>query len=213
MNRIILIRHGHSKTNEENIFAGHFDTPLTEQGVKQAEITAEYVAKNYDVDIIFTSDLKRARITAEKLATLTNKEIICSQKLREINGGEWQEKPYADLSELYPEDYSVWQKDMGKAVCTGGESVKELYDRINEEIEKIINNNPNKNITIVTHATPIRVFTAKVMGYTVEELAKVNWVPNASVSVFKIENGKIEIEILGENSFHGELATVLPKTV
>ncbi len=210
MTRLIFIRHGYSKANEEKVFAGSYDTPLTELGIKQAELTAKYVYEKYAVDKIYSSDLKRASDTAMALCELCKKEPILSTRLREINGGKWEKKSYELLPIEYSKDYFVWKSDIGRSVCTGGESVMELYERINYEVDRIISENEGKTVVIVTHATPIRVFTTRVLGYGYERTGDVEWVPNASVSEFVVKNGKIEPVMLGENSFHGNLTTNLP---
>ena len=60
MTKFILIRHGNSMANTLRNFAGHTDAELSPVGEKQIKLTAEYVAKNYKVDKIYASDLKRA---------------------------------------------------------------------------------------------------------------------------------------------------------
>lgn len=68
MTTLILIRHGESKANRDRIFAGHLDVDLQEKGLKQAKITAEYISKNYLVNRVYSSDLKRAYQTGKCVA-------------------------------------------------------------------------------------------------------------------------------------------------
>ena len=162
MTKLILIRHGLSETNEKKILAGHLDTPLAEKGIHQAEITAQYVCEKYKVDAIYSSDLKRAKMTAEKIADITKKDIVISENLRELFAGEWEGKKSKDLPILYPEQYYLWINDIGKSHCEGGETIQQLYDRINNEIDKIISENQSKTVVIVSHATAIRAFMASL---------------------------------------------------
>lgn len=213
MTKLILIRHGFSETNKKRILAGHLDAPLDEQGIVQAEMTAKFVNENYNVDVIYSSDLKRAKSTAEKISELTGKEIKLSKNLREIFAGDWEGKNWADLPKLYPEEFGLWLNDIGKSQCPNGENLKDLYARINGEIDKILSENQDKTIVVVTHATVIRVFMVRVLGLKVEDAQQVEWVPNASVSVYNIEGEKIIPELVGENSFHGKLGTFIPNVV
>ncbi len=213
MTKLILIRHGFSKSNEERVFAGHLDISLAEKGVKQAKITAKYVSENYKIDTIYSSDLKRAKETAEKLGELTGKKISFSKNLREIFAGDWEGHKYEELPVLYPEEFWIWKNKIGLCQTPNGESVKDLYNRVNSEIDRILEENQGKNIVIVSHATAIRVFMVRVLGMNVEEMQKVEWVPNASVSVFDVKNEKITPVLLGENSFHGEIGTKVPNVV
>ena len=68
MTRLILIRHGQSQANTLSVFAGHTDSPLTELGMEQAERTAAYVAENYEIAAVYSSDLCRASAVGEKVA-------------------------------------------------------------------------------------------------------------------------------------------------
>ena len=70
MTKIILIRHGESEANRDNIFAGHLDVDLQEYGLKQAQKTAEYVLEKYQVSRVYSSDLKRAYKTGRCVADL-----------------------------------------------------------------------------------------------------------------------------------------------
>ncbi len=67
MTKLILIRHGESVANRNHIFVGHTDVELEEKGVKQAELTAQYVYENFKVDKVYASDLKRAYETGKKV--------------------------------------------------------------------------------------------------------------------------------------------------
>lgn len=213
MTKLIFIRHGQSTANKDRIMAGWFDAPLTELGIEQAKLTGAYIAKNYNVDVVYASDLKRAHQTANEFCKIVNKEPILSDKLREIHTGDWEGTPYEIMPVKYEKEFYVWQHDIGKAVCTGGESIKDLYERINSEVDKIVKENPNKTIAIFSHATAIRVFTTRALGYNYEDTTKVDWTPNASISVFEEKDGAYTPIVIGDNSFHGEKATYLPGIV
>ena len=60
MTRLLFVRHGQSEANLEGVFAGQIDPALTELGYRQAECTAEFIAKTYQVDAVYSSDLQRA---------------------------------------------------------------------------------------------------------------------------------------------------------
>ena len=84
--RLYLIRHGQSAGNAEGRFGGHGPTPLSELGQKQAEITAEALARE-NVSAIYSSDLYRAVQTAEPLSRLTGVPLLTKSAFRERNVG------------------------------------------------------------------------------------------------------------------------------
>lgn len=213
MTRIILVRHGQSTANLKHIFAGHKDVELTPTGHAQARKTAEYIIKNYKIDAIYSSDLSRAYDTALYIAEDLGMPVMTRQNLREINAGRWQGMMYGDILNTYHDAYSVWQQDIGNSHCTDGESVKQLEERVYTEMEKIVQENPDKTIVIVTHATPIRVLQCKWSRDTLNEMKYIPWVPNSSVTVVNVENNQYTIEVWGKDNYLSDLRSGFPADV
>ncbi len=211
--RVIFVRHGESMGNLEEKFNGHINFDLTERGHAQAECTAKFLDA-YPIDVIYASDLDRAFHTAEHTAKRRNMQVIPSKALREINGGAYEGMPYKEIIDHYPQEFYTWLHDIGNSACPEGESVAELYTRINAEVLRIVEENRGKNILIATHATPIRVMTCVWHGLPVTEMGKTNWVNNASVTVVDYdENNQTKIVAYNLSEHIGELNTFLPDDV
>ena len=210
--RLILVRHGQSEGNLVRSFLGHTDLDLTELGHKQAECTAEYL-KNEKIDVIYSSDLKRAWNTAEHIAAKKDLSIIADSELREIFAGEWENKLFCDLETDFSEDFKCWREDIGNSAPTGGESVKALYNRIITELLRIAKMYDGETVCIATHATPIRMACVKARGLSVEQAKDVEWVKNASVTVIDVEDGSFTMVKEGYCEHMGELVSGLPKNV
>lgn len=201
--RLIFVRHGYSVSNDKKFFAGHTDVDLTERGHKQAELTAEYL-KNEKIDIIYSSDLKRAYYTALPISKMHSLPIIKDESLREIYAGEWEGLSFEELREKYEKAYSLWINDIGLSRCTGGESTKELLDRIFAKTERIALENEGKTVLIATHATPIRVLCTAAAGEGMEKMKDIPFVMNASVTRFDFEKGILTAVSVDENAHLGE---------
>ena len=187
----LLVRHGESLANKETFFAGQTDVPLLESGINQATLSAEFVKENYNVDKIYSSDLMRAYSTAQCFSKVLGVEITKDKALREIYAGEWEGKQHSALPALFPEEYgNLWLKHIGKAVTPGGESVKELGERVINTLEKIAKENPEKTVLVATHATPIRATQSIVEYGSVDKMENVPWASNASVTEICYEDGK-----------------------
>ena len=87
----------------------------------------------------------------ELKVTFKNLKIETDSNLREINGGDWENKPFDDLIKLYPKEYKVWLDDIGRARCVNGESVKELQKRVVRAVENIAKENSGKTGTVVEY--------------------------------------------------------------
>ena len=210
MTRFLLIRHGESSANRKQLFAGHYDAELEKHGVLQARLTAKFIAENFEVDKIYSSDLKRAYRTAEEIASALQKEVIPSQDLREINAGFWEGLGYADLEKHTPKEYEIWRNDIGHAVCPQGESVAHLGERIMAELTRIANENDGKTVAIATHATPIRATQSIIAHGSVDEMKNIPWVSNASVTIYEYDCGKWSIAAASLDKHLGDTKTVLP---
>lgn len=213
MTRLILIRHGESVANRNNVFAGHSNFSLTEKGHTQAELSAEYIVQNYKIDKIYASDLKRAYFTAFPIAKKTENVIIPDEGLREIYAGEWESMPFPEIPQKYPEAFLTWTTDVGHARCPGGESTQELGLRIIKRLAEIGEENDGKTVVIATHATPIRALQTFCEYGDFAQMQKVPWVANASLTELEYSSGEFKLIKVGVTDHLKELVTDLPKDI
>ncbi len=213
MTTLLMVRHGESEANRNNVFAGNFDADLQDRGVEQAEKTAEFIAKNYKVDKIYASDLKRAFKTGKAVADLLSMDIVPDCRLREISAGKWEGMKFDDIAREYPEEYIVWRTDLGNARCPEGESTRELGERILAALTEIAEQNDGKTVVIATHATPVRAMQSHCTYGDFGRMKDVKWVSNASVSEFFFENGKFTCGKISQDEHLSELRTVFAKNV
>lgn len=210
MTKFLIIRHGQSTANLEERYAGWYDAPLTELGRKQAAITTDYILKNYHVDAVYSSDLIRAVETVKEIAARANVPLVKEKALREIDGGEWEEKQVEEIAREYPEQAYLWKTDIGKARPTGGESFAELQVRIDSALRKIAAENDEKTVVVASHGGAIRTMQCLFENVPIEDMRKVPWTPNASVSEVNYENGKYTPVRLGYTGHLGTLITEIP---
>ncbi len=207
---ILLIRHGESIANLEKIFLGQKNMDLTIKGVEQANCTASFLS-NMNIDAIYSSDLTRATQTAKPLSENMNIELTLDARLREIDAGEWDLKPWGNLPSLYPEDYSLYTSSIGEGKCTGGESFGDLRRRITGAMLDISKSHTGGTIAVFSHATSILAFLSDVKGTPPNKVKELDYPTNASVSYFKYKKGKFSLVEYSRDDFLGDLVTSLPK--
>ena len=211
--RIYIVRHGESISNRQKIFTGSTDIDLTDVGYRQAELVGDYLSDK-GIEAIYSSDLSRAYHTSLPTARRFGIESVKDRGFREVDGGEWENKPYADLFRLYPEEYPTFVNDVGNAVCVGGEAVRDLYARVNAELDRALALEKGKNIAIFSHATPVRAMICRFLGYGPEAMKDIKWVANASVTMVETEDCEnFRIVLAGTKEHLGSLLTELPKEV
>ena len=211
--RIYIVRHGESISNRQGIFTGSTDIDLTDMGYRQAELVGEYLADK-GIEAIYSSDLMRAYHTSLPTARSLGIESVKDEGFREVNGGEWENKRYAELFELYPEEYPIFVNDVGNAVCVGGEAVRDLFVRVNAELDRVVEHNKGRTIAIFSHATPVRAMICRFLGMGPEGMKDIKWVANASVTVVETDDCRsFRIAVAGTKEHLGELLSELPKEV
>ncbi len=212
MTKLYLIRHGESEANRLRRFAGNYDIDLTELGYAQAD-RIPLVFDSVQIDAIFASDLKRAYHTAVPLAHSRGLEIIKEPDFREIRAGKWEGALFDEILAQYSADYSVWKNDIGNAVCTDGESVAHLAERVQCAITRIAEDYKGKTVVIATHATPIRSLLSLWETGSLTSMKAFSWVPNASVTTVSYENGRFSVDNIGYTGHLDGMLTKLPANV
>lgn len=210
MKTIIMVRHGQSESNVKKTFTGQLNAPLTEAGREQARRMARYLDK-YRVDKIYVSSLERAVETAQPIALRQSCPMEKRDELMEINSGLWQGLTFTEIAEKYPQTYLAWRENIGLATPDGGETCKQLYDRVTVFLEKVLKT-PEESVCLVCHATPIRMMESFILAGSADRAQEISWVPNASVTVYKYDGMFHEVE-RGTCDFLGELCTNLPKSI
>jgi probable phosphoglycerate mutase len=153
--QVLFIRHGETPWNRVKRIQGHIDIPLGETGVEQAQRLAQRLVRETRggarLDAIYSSDLQRARQTAQPAAAALGIVPSLVEGLRERAYGIFQGHDSEEIAQRYPDDYARWQtRDPGFAP-TGGESVRAFYHRIVHAVATIVAKHPGGRIACVTH--------------------------------------------------------------
>lgn len=161
--RLFLIRHGETEANLEKRYQGLTDYGLNERGISQAEKVGFRLARE-PLSIIYSSTLKRARETAEKIAVHHNLEVITVETLKELNFGNWEGLTAEEIGRLYPEIFQKWTKGEFDIQIPGGENRKLFLERINQAISTIIEEHQGQTVAVVTHGGPIKSIICQSLG-------------------------------------------------
>lgn len=156
MKRIYFIRHGESDWNKKKRVQGQKNTKLTEKGRKQAHLLGKKLNK-LNIDIIYSSDLDRAKETSEIINEYINSELILSKMLREMNFGNWTGKLLQNIKENKKEDYNKWMTYPELVKFDSGESLEDVKKRMNKFFKEILKNDMYKDIAIVSHGSTIKM--------------------------------------------------------
>ncbi|MEC9382146.1 MAG: histidine phosphatase family protein [Thermodesulfobacteriota bacterium] len=148
---IILVRHCETDWNKENRCQGISDLSLNQAGLKQAENLRSYF-NNLDIDLIFSSTLKRAIETANVINSDKKIPIELIDELREMDQGDFEGIPFHTLREKYPVELNEWRKNPEKFRIPNGETLGEVKNRMIKFMKNIVETHrEDKTIIIVSH--------------------------------------------------------------
>ena len=162
VNYLVLVRHGQSEYNEQNLFTGWLNPPLTDKGKREAKDAGQIIQKTaINFDVHFTSSLERAQKTGQIILEVlgqTEVKTECSQALNERN--------YGDLAGLNKDDarnkwgveqVHIWRRSFDISP-PGGESLQNTFERaipfFEDKIKPYLDE--KKNILISSHGNTIR---------------------------------------------------------
>jgi broad specificity phosphatase PhoE/ribonuclease HI len=151
----VLLRHGQTPLSDERRFAGRADIPLTETGLRQAEAVAQRLAARGGIDAIVTSPLRRARDTADAVASATGAPVRVDDAWMELDFGEWEGLSYAEAAERWPAEMAAWLKDSVVAP-PGGESIAAATRRVLPALGRVLEQ-PPATVLVVSHVTPMKI--------------------------------------------------------
>lgn len=190
---VYIVRHCEAEGNVKGVFQGKTDFDISEKGKKQLEKLAERF-RDIKLDVIYSSPLRRAFLTAKAVTKYHLLPINFEADLTEIDGGDMEGKPWSDLDKLFPNEYYFWKNDFSKFAAPNGESVSEVYNRTTEVFNRIIDVNKGKAIGIFSHGCAIRILMCYIKSIPLERIEEVLWSDNTAITCVQIsENGKMKI--------------------
>ncbi len=151
----VLLRHGETPLSVERRFAGRGDIPLTETGRLQAKAAAQRLAARGGIQLIVTSPLQRARLTAEAVAAATGAPVEVDDGWIETNFGAWEGLSYAEAMERWPDEVTAWMKDTSVAP-PGGESFAAAGRRVLAALGRLLGRAQPGRVVVVSHVTPMK---------------------------------------------------------
>jgi len=163
MTRIYLVRHGTTEWNREEIFRGRVDCALNEEGRAEAGAVAAYF-EGMDLDGIYTSPLSRAAETAAAISAGRGIEVVSDPAFIDLDFGEWQGHPLKEVREQYPELYRAWRERPQEVTFPGGENLDRVRERAWEGLLKVVRENPDRTVVIVSHRVITKVLICAALG-------------------------------------------------
>jgi len=191
MGKLILVRHGESHANRQKFFAQD-DTPLTELGRSQALEVAGKIADRFRPAALVSSQLVRARQTAEIVAAELGLACDVVTGLEECDFGVWKGRPYEGFREMLQQDPAFDATRPWAWVPEGGESSEQTGRRVVAALEGLRARYPDEEILVVCHGMMMLAIWAHLTG----TWERVEVPPNCAVVMIEHEGDRVHPPVL-----------------
>ena len=181
MSRFCLVRHGQTDWNLQGRYHGQSDVPLNDNGRAQAQLLAQQLM-GQSFAAIYSSDLKRARETAEIIARAIHLPVTLEPRLREIDQGEWEGQLVDDIKARYA---MLWQERILDPINVrppNGETVGEVATRVCTALDDIARLYSVSKVLISSHGLALATVICKVRDISIGQAY--NMIPDNAIPVW-----------------------------
>lgn len=198
--RFCLVRHAETDWNAERRLQGYTDVPLNAHGLAQAAQMAKALKKvHFQFDAFYTSDLQRAKQTAQAIEDLYAVSATSHSLLRERHLGALQGLTTSEAPLLEPE---LWQAHLSRDIhqeLRGGESILQFATRIKAVLQEIQEKYTGKTILIVSHGGALDMMYRMASNQALDAERAIT-VPNASLNWITCDGPNWKVDSWAETS-------------
>ncbi len=178
-NQYFIIRHGESLKNVKNFescWPEKTFVPLTKKGEGQIKKVAQKI-KSKKIDLIFSSDLLRAKQTARIIGKELGPKLRLDKRLREVNIGIFNGRPVGEIGRFWDKERKLpplkYYKKRYQFAPPKGETYVNVEKRLSSFIKEMEKKYQDKNILIVGHQRPLTLLEKVVCNYSLKKFVKI----------------------------------------
>jgi probable phosphoglycerate mutase len=188
--KLYIVRHGETNLNVKNISQGHTDSALNVLGKKQAQLLGELL-EVVNFDIVYSSDLQRAKQTTAAIMKYQQCKVIYTKKLREANYGIFDGKPYEKMAQFFDEaQLKHPDKERFELQIPKGETGLAVQKRVVTFIESLYKKHRNDTVLISTHGRVKRLLIGYIQHIPLSSVKKIERFQNCSLTVVEYDHKK-----------------------
>jgi probable phosphoglycerate mutase len=177
--RLFLVRHGETDHNRRGLALGREDVPLNERGVWQARRTGEALAGE-PLTAVYSSPLRRARATAEQVASPHGLAVQVEERLIEMEIGEVEGFTFAEVRERHPGLLEAWMSEDGPGQpMPGGERLLDVDERAWSVVGDLAARHGDETVAVVAHNFVILCVLTHALGLPLAGFRQLKHAPAA----------------------------------
>jgi broad specificity phosphatase PhoE len=173
---------------------GHFDVDLSNAGVEQVRDIGR-VLKDHPITAVYSSDLQRTLKGAQIIAEYHSLKPIPFAELRELSFGHWEGLSIQELNTRFPGELDKRIQNTSTFQADGGETFRQLHDRVIPKYEEIIHRHPEETIVIMSHGGVNRTVLAHLLGFPADNLFRIAQ-EYAAVNILQYYESHVVVELM-----------------
>jgi broad specificity phosphatase PhoE len=198
MTEIILVRHGETEWNVQQVFRGRIDIELNETGLRQAKLLAEYLS-GVNIDAVYSSPLRRALKTAEVIASPHKLEVKIAPGLIDFDFGKWQGLTHQEVKQRYRELYTEWIKNPHLIRMPDGENLSDVRERALAVVDEVAAKY-ERSVVLVSHRVVNKVLICALLGLDNSHFWNIKQ-DTGGTTTFAYENGRFILTKHNDTSY------------
>ena len=196
MTEIYLIRHTQAEGNLYRAMQGHWDGDVTALGLREIDALAERM-RDVKIDALYSSDLKRAMLTAGAIRRYHDLPLHTERDLREINVGPWEARFFGDVSWEQPEMMDTFIHRAEEFALDGAERYDDVRRRAAAALTAIAEENAGKVVAVVSHGVTIRCLLSYMLGKSLDD-PTLPICGNTGLCHLFYENGRFRVDSVND---------------
>lgn len=194
--KLLLTRHGQTDWNIAGRYQGQSDIPLNQTGWSQAEGLAKRLSTE-TIHAIYSSDLSRAKDTAQAIAKFHQIEIQTDSRWRELSFGDWEGMNYKAMSAHSPDIFSKWMIDPQHISTPNGETLYELSERVKSTFDEIKNKHNDQTVLVVSHSGTLQALLVTLLSVDLNRYWQFK-ISQASLSELNVFQDSVTLNLLND---------------
>ena len=167
--QVVLVRHGATDWNLQGRCQGSTDRDLSEVGIRQAEKISQLLREE-EIHAIYSSHLRRARQTAERISQPHRLPVLIEEDVRELDHGELEGLTFNEIKANYADFLARWRSEPAEIRVPGGERLADVAQRAWNSLNQIVlRHSEVERILVVSHNFPILGIVCRVSGTHLNE--------------------------------------------
>ena len=196
MTRLLLIRHGQTAWNKDQVFRGRIEIPLSETGVMQAEALAQRLSGEH-ISALYCSPLGRASLTAQLIGAPHRISPHSVEELTDFDYGEWSGKSRPEVAQRWPDLLRQWETEPHLVQMPGGETLEEARQRAVGAVRGLLSRHFGSTVAAISHRVITKLLLCDFLGLGNEAFWRL-WQDTCCLSIIDAEGARVIIKAIND---------------